>query len=377
MSVILEDGKLTLSGFVGGYYFDDGFTSSDVVIALSQIEDDEDLTVYINSPGGIATEGAAIHAILARRTGATNVVIDGTANSAASLIAMVGQTVTMSAGAVMMIHDPAGSTFGNSADHAKQIECLEALATAYSRIYAGKSRKSPEECREIMKSETWLTPEEAVAAGFADTTTETPSAPVAAFDYRVYAHAPQHLVALSRSKNWSLSEADRRAVMSAASPPPRKEPSMTDKERADQLAAENTQLRTDLESARSAGSSAQACAAEVADICMQAGVPAMASSLIREGATVDQARARASSAQDIKNAVAMARQSCPTMSADLADQFIASGMTMDQVRSKLFEQMTGAQAPATATAHQPGGTPPAGGGTVDLVATMKQRVGAR
>ncbi len=203
MAAVLENGKLRLSGYVGDYYFEDGFTSSDVVLALAQIEDESDLDVHINSGGGIASEGAAIHALLSARPGTTNVVVEGIAASAASLIAMAGDTVTMSAGAVMMIHDPSGLTWGTSEEHSKTIEGLEALATAYARVYAAKSGKTPEQCREIMKSERWFTPQQAVDEGFADATTEVRSDAVAAFDYRTYAHAPKRLVALSNQKNWS------------------------------------------------------------------------------------------------------------------------------------------------------------------------------
>lgn len=239
MAAILEDGKLRLSGYVGDYFFEDGFTSGDVVLALAAIDDDEALSVHINSGGGIAAEGAAIHALLSQRRGTTNVVIEGVAASAASLIAMAGATVTMSAGAVMMIHDPAGETRGTSADHSKTIEALEALATAYSRIYAAKSGKAPAECRDIMKAERWLTPEQAVDEGFADDTTEAEAEPVAAFDYRIYAHAPKRLTALASKKNWSL---QTKMAASAAQRPPQ-ENSMTDKERADQLAAELEKLK--------------------------------------------------------------------------------------------------------------------------------------
>lgn len=204
MAAILEDGKLTLSGYVGDYYFDDGFTSSDVLTALAQVDVDSELTIHINSPGGIATEGAAIHALLIARVGTTNIVVEGIAASAASLIAMAGETVTMSAGAVMMIHDPSGFTFGTSADHEKTREGLEALATAYARVYADKSGKTPDECRAIMREERWLTPEQAVSEGFADETTEKKAAPVAAFDYRAFEHAPRRLTALAARKNWSM-----------------------------------------------------------------------------------------------------------------------------------------------------------------------------
>lgn len=239
MAAILEDGKLRLSGYVGDYFFEDGFTSGDVVLALASIDDDEDLAVHINSGGGVASEGAAIHALLTARAGTTNVVVEGIAASAASLIAMAGDTVTMSAGAVMMIHDPSGYTFGTSADHSKTVEGLEALATAYSRVYAAKSGKTAEACREIMKAERWLTPEQAVEEGFADDTTEVKAGPVAAFDYRMYAHAPNRLTALASKKNWSF---QTKMAASAAQRPPQ-EHSMTDKERADQLAAELEKLK--------------------------------------------------------------------------------------------------------------------------------------
>lgn len=227
MAAILEDGKLRLSGYVGDYYFEDGFTSSDVVLALAQIDDDEELDVHVNSGGGVASEGAAIHALLSARSGVTNIVIEGIAASAASLIAMAGETVTMSAGSVMMIHDPSGYTFGTSDDHSKTIEGLEALATAYARVYAAKSGKTAAQCREIMKAERWLTPQQAVDEGFADATTEVPADAVAAFDYRIYAHAPKRLTALASKKNWRLQGADSQAAPAAHRPT--KEHTMSDK----------------------------------------------------------------------------------------------------------------------------------------------------
>lgn len=205
MAAIYEDGKLRLSGIVGGdYYFEDGFNSADVVMAIASLEADAALTVFINSPGGIATEGAAIHAVLKQRPGRTDVVVEGIAASAASLIAMVGETVTMSAGSIMMIHDPSSFTFGTSDEHSKTVEQLEALATSYARVYAAKTGRTAAECRDIMKRETWLTPDQAVAEGFADDTSETRAAPVAAFDYRLFTNPPKRLSALAKAKNWTL-----------------------------------------------------------------------------------------------------------------------------------------------------------------------------
>lgn len=256
MACILDDGELTLTGDVGDLWFDDHFTHGDVVLALAQVDDASRLTVYLNSGGGIAYEGAAIHALLSRRAGVTDIVVDGVAASAASLIAMAGDTVTMSAGSLMMIHDPAMITFGNSAEHGKTVEMLEALATSYARVYAGKSGKSAGECRAIMKAEKWLAPDEAVSEGFADKTTEKESVAVAAFDYRAYAHAPQRLKALASKKNWRLPDASKPAASSAADPRQPQENPMTDKERADALAAEIETLKAQMKSSKDADATA-------------------------------------------------------------------------------------------------------------------------
>lgn len=246
MACILDGGQLTLTGFVGDNFWDDGFTSGDVLVALAQIDDDAELDVMINSGGGYAMDGAAVYAMLGRRSGVTNVVVDGIAASAASLIAMAGNTITMSAGAVMMIHDPAGMTFGNSADHAKTIEGLEALATSYARVYAARSGKTVEQARAIMKAERWFAPDDAVAEGFADAVGEATAKAVAAFDYRLYASAPNRLVALSKSKKWDLDQVSHEPKASApASTRQLQEIKMTDKERADQLAAENNALKAE------------------------------------------------------------------------------------------------------------------------------------
>lgn len=198
MPAALHNGEIYLSGDVGTWMYDDGFTMFDVITVLGQVKASKRLVVHINSGGGDATEGAAIYSLLSGRSEKVEVVIDGIAASAASLIAMAGDTVTMSTGSVMMIHDPSGVTIGTSEEHSKTIEGLEALGEAYASVYASKSGKTQEQCREIMKRETWFTAEEAVKEGFADVEKKQKTASAfAAFDYRKYARAPEQLVALA------------------------------------------------------------------------------------------------------------------------------------------------------------------------------------
>jgi len=208
MTIQVNGQEVHLLGTVGADWFDDGFTHAQLVAALARM--DGDITVRLNSGGGIAAEGAAIHAALVSYEGDVAIVVEGIAASAASLIAMAGDTITMADGAVLMIHDPLNITIGNSADHAKTIEELEAYAVAYARIYASRSGKTPAEAREIMKAETWYDGEAAVAAGFADhagkKTATKSSAKAAAFDYRAYSNAPRRLAALSKANGWSMAE---------------------------------------------------------------------------------------------------------------------------------------------------------------------------
>ena len=196
---------LHLNGVVGDGTFDEeAFTSVDVLLALQDLAAQDRITIHLNSPGGVATEGAAIYAMLDARPGGVDVVVEGVAASAASLIAMAGDTISMSPGSVMMIHDPSAFTFGNSEALSRTVEALEVLATAYAGIYASRSGQTPKQCREIMKAETWFSPEDAIETGFADAIARAPKAVAfAAFDYSKFKHAPQQLVALAREKNWT------------------------------------------------------------------------------------------------------------------------------------------------------------------------------
>ena len=82
------------------------------------------VTVSVNSPGGVATEGLAIYNVLKAHAGRVDVVVDSIAASAASLIAMAGDSIAMRDGAMIMIHDPSAVTVGTAADHQKSAAVL-------------------------------------------------------------------------------------------------------------------------------------------------------------------------------------------------------------------------------------------------------------
>jgi ATP-dependent Clp protease protease subunit len=74
------------------------------------------ITVWINSPGGDVFAAAQIYNMLRDYKGSVTVKIDGLAASAASVIAVAGDTVLMSPVAMMMIHNPATIAMGDVGD---------------------------------------------------------------------------------------------------------------------------------------------------------------------------------------------------------------------------------------------------------------------
>lgn len=363
MTVLVSGSEIVLSGTVGNLYWDEGFTAAEVSVALAQIGRSQDVTIRLNSPGGIASEGAAIHAAIAAHQGRTVVIVEGVAASAASALAMAADEIVMSLGALMMVHDPSGFTFGTAADHEASLRELTALATAMAAIYADKTGRTVEQARADMRSEIWMTPEEAVAQGYADRAlgraANDDAAPIepAAFDYRLFAHPPERLVALADQRAWS-SRARPTAVAPAASP------RLTEKPMATEPAGNGPALPQNPSAALAAvvdGPSANASsttlaradAAEIAKLCVDGGVPAMASALLAEGVTVAQAKERIGAAGQINDLVALARRKDPTLPAELGATMLAEGKTVEQARAALFDKLVAAEEKTAVSSHVP------------------------
>lgn len=130
--------------------------------------DVDDLNVYINSPGGAAWDGIAIMNALRRHKAKVHVTVDALAASAASMIAMAGDRITMNRGAQLMIHDASGFAYGNAQTMDETAEILHKLSNSYADTYAARAGGSRESWRALMQAETWYAAEEAVEAGLAD-----------------------------------------------------------------------------------------------------------------------------------------------------------------------------------------------------------------
>ena len=127
-----------------------------------------DITVYINSPGGDCVAAAQIYNMLSEYPGKVTVKIDAIAASAASVIAMSGDTVLMSPASMMMIHNPATIAFGDHNEMQKAIDMLAEVKESIINAYQLKTGLSRAKLSKLMEAETWMSAHKAVELGFAD-----------------------------------------------------------------------------------------------------------------------------------------------------------------------------------------------------------------
>jgi ATP-dependent protease ClpP protease subunit len=173
-------------------------SANDLVVQLAQLEATT-LNVRINSPGGDVFDGVAIYNALVNHPAVVNTQIDSLAASAASFIALAGETVTISEFGQMMIHDPYTIGIGNAADLRETADLLDRQGDNIAAIYAKKAGSKASDWRDAMRVETWYSAQEAVVAGLADAVyqgrqagddgTGSPEAIAAKWDLSVFAHA--------------------------------------------------------------------------------------------------------------------------------------------------------------------------------------------
>ncbi|MFZ2738437.1 MAG: head maturation protease, ClpP-related [Burkholderiaceae bacterium] len=152
--------------------------------------DVERITLRLNSPGGDVFDGIAIHNLLKQHPAAIDVVVDGIAASAASFVAMAGDTVKMSRHSMMMVHEAWGFAMGPAADMRKAADMLERLTNEIAEMYAERSGTDSAIWLTRMAAETWFSDQEAVDAGLADEVLGVEAAKNA-FDLSMFRHPPR------------------------------------------------------------------------------------------------------------------------------------------------------------------------------------------
>lgn len=162
--------ELLLYGEISEYsWYGDEITPAEFNNDLKAIGAVDEITVRINSGGGDVFAAVAIYTRLKEHKAKISVKIDGWCASAATIIAMAGDSIEISVGGVFMIHDPLAGLLGyyNTTDLSNIVKELETIKQSIVNCYMTVTDKSEEEIKSLMTDEgTWFTGQEAVDAGF-------------------------------------------------------------------------------------------------------------------------------------------------------------------------------------------------------------------
>lgn len=201
-------------------YGDIGFWGITAADFRRTLRDAGDITLRINSRGGDVFDGIAIYNDLVDHPGRITVEIPGLAASAASVIAMAGDSISIAESAFMMIHNAWGVVMGNRHELARVVDVLAGIDKALARIYADRTGVGLRAVAEMMDDETWLSGKAAVEQGFADALTGDADEAQARWDLTAFQRVPDALKGNDTDEahdDWTKREVER-ALRNAGCP---------------------------------------------------------------------------------------------------------------------------------------------------------------
>ena len=145
-----------------------GITSATFKSLLADCDPSQELVIRIDSEGGSVFDGLGIHDAITAWPGPVRAIVESSAFSIASFIAMAAGKVEITENGYLMLHNPYTVTEGDSEELQKQADLLGKLQDSMVNAYATKTRKSRKEVEAAMRAETWLDAREAQASGYVD-----------------------------------------------------------------------------------------------------------------------------------------------------------------------------------------------------------------
>lgn len=266
---------------IGGW----GVLARDFIAEFKALPVDVPIELSVHSPGGSVFEALAMYHVMLAQSPRITARIEGVAASAATILLMAASRREAPANAYLMVHNPAMMSFGEADEMRKVADLLDKVKGSIAAIYVAGTQKPEADIIKMMDEETWMTGDEALAAGFIHAVTE--AMPVAA----------------------SLSDTVRsrftKVPQALAAPAPAPVPAAP-KNIAEPMAAD-----------------------EVAAACVEAGAAPLAALLIRAKATPDAVKQRLTEAKEITALAQAAGRP------DDAELLVMAGVSVEGARVRL------------------------------------------
>ncbi len=146
------------------------------LLFLEAEDPDRDISLYINSPGGVVTAGLAIYDTMQYLRAPVSTICIGMAASMASVLLAAGAQGKRYAlpNSRIMIHQGSGGFRGNTPDVMIQVKELEALININHEILARHTGQTVEQIVKDTQRDNFMSPGEAKAYGIIDEVYTTP-----------------------------------------------------------------------------------------------------------------------------------------------------------------------------------------------------------
>jgi len=131
---------------------------------------DEEIVMYINSPGGSVSDGLALYDVMQAISCPVRTVCIGTAASMGALLFLSGNQREILPHSKVMLHDPlvSGGISGSALEIESRSKMLMKTRELTAKIIAKHTGKTLKEVYKITAKDTYFDAEEAVAFGLAD-----------------------------------------------------------------------------------------------------------------------------------------------------------------------------------------------------------------
>lgn len=141
------------------------------LMLLEKLNPSEEITLYINSPGGDVTSGIAVYDYMRMMKAPIKTVCTGTAASMAAMLFLAGDKREMFPHTKLMIHDPAygGGNMGGKKPHELEeyVNDLKKIQSDLIDIIVERTGKSKEEVEKTTRNDSYFNATEAISYGLA------------------------------------------------------------------------------------------------------------------------------------------------------------------------------------------------------------------
>ena len=135
---------------------------------LQSLDDKADISLYLNTPGGIVSAGLGIYDTMQIIKPNVNTICTGLAASMGSILLAAGKERSILPHAKVMIHQPLGGAMGQASDILIEAEEIRKCRDELCNILSEHTKQSFDKVFQDMDRNHWFTAQEAVDYGLVD-----------------------------------------------------------------------------------------------------------------------------------------------------------------------------------------------------------------